>query len=107
MKTLKTLGTLKPLKPFKANRTFKVGQRVAEVPRRAIGTMDNLPFKRGEIMDFRETKVKTPASKKGYRIDTEASILWDGRTVADWVKVNRVIHEHELENAAQSVRYEV
>ena len=92
---------------MKAKRTFEIGQRVAERPRRAIGTMDNLPFKRGEIMEFREMKVKTPASKKGYAIRTEASVLWDGRTVADWVQVNRVIHEHELEKEAQSVRYEV
>jgi hypothetical protein len=92
---------------MRTRRTFELNQRVAERPRRNIGDSRAFEIKRGKVVGFREVKQKTRIAKSGFAMRRQLQVHWDGRTVADWIEIFRVIPEEDLEREVQLTRNEV
>jgi len=94
----------------KPKRDYAIGQRVAERPRRSTGQKgpivkcsfalvknnEELPLKRGEIIDIEERKVRSKTAKAGYSLRKILIVKWDNFESVDKVVVERVVHEHEV-----------
>ena len=53
---------------MEAKRNFEIGQRIAERPTRSVGKNNQMPCKRGEVIDIEEYKLKSKRAKAGFSL---------------------------------------
>ena len=94
-----------------ANRTFNIGDAVAERP--SIPTItarksffNAQPCKHGTIVEMEVRKQKSRTAKKGYSERRWALVQWDIRSQPEWVVETRLVHKNELAAHEQLTRLE-
>ena len=96
----------------KVDYKFDVGDRVAERPTRTFRLTSNAVLngaktKSGTIVDKELRKQRYRNSPKGYSMRPYVKVMWDIRSVAEWVIESRVIPESELQQQIDMLYHEV
>tara|TARA_R100000406_G_scaffold46336_1_gene31157 strand:- start:238 stop:543 length:306 start_codon:yes stop_codon:yes gene_type:complete len=96
----------------KVDYKFDVGDRVAERPTRTFRLTSNAVLngaktKSGTIVDKELRQQRYRKSPKGYSMRPYVKVMWDIRSVAEWVIESRVIPESDLQEQIDMLYHEV
>ena len=96
----------------KVDYKFAVGDRVAERPTRTFRLTSNAVLngaktKSGTIVAKENPNNATETHPKGYSMRPYVKVMWDIRSVAEWVIESRVIPESELQEQIDMLYHEI